>query len=118
MWLMANECIFCQIVAGQIPSKLIYQDEEMVAFPDINPLAPKHILIVPRLHFASLAELPPGREALVSHLLLVARELARKEGIDRSGYRLVLNSGRDGDQTIPHIHLHLLGGRHLSSQLG
>jgi len=110
-------CIFCQIVAGEIGST-IYQDEQVVAFRDVNPQAPVHVLIVPRKHIESVAEVPDADAALAGHMVAVANELAKQEGISRSGYRLVVNCGREGGQVVPHLHLHLLGGRRLADEMG
>ncbi len=112
------ECIFCQIIAGKIPGEILYQDEEVVAFRDVNPQAPTHLLVIPKKHIVSLADLSEGESPLVGHMVSIANKLARKEGIDESGYRLVINSGKQGGQLVPHLHLHLLGGRQLSGRLG
>ncbi len=111
-------CIFCKIVAGEIPGEIVFKDERAVAFKDIHPLAPVHLLIVPRAHVASLAAARPEEMPLVGHLVHLAAQLAVKEGIADRGYRVVINSGPEGDQAVPHLHVHLLGGRHLSGQLG
>ncbi|MFC2058278.1 histidine triad nucleotide-binding protein [Chloroflexota bacterium] len=110
-------CIFCQIVAGEVGST-IYQDEQVVAFRDINPQAPVHLLIVPRKHIGSVAELTDVEAALAGHMVAVANELAEQEGVSGSGYRLVVNCGREGGQVVPHLHLHLLGGRRLADEMG
>lgn len=110
---MSEGCLFCRIAAGEIPAKLVYEDDDVVAFRDINPQAPTHILIIPRRHIASVNDLEAGDAELVGRLYLVARELAERDGIAQSGYRLVLNTGPGAGQTVDHIHLHLLGGRPL-----
>jgi histidine triad (HIT) family protein len=112
------ECIFCRIVAGEIPADIVYQDKELVAFRDIHPQAPKHILIIPISHIASMTELTGNQQALMGRLILLAKELAEKEGISASGYRLSVSSGADGGQLVPHLHFHLLGGRKLDDMLG
>jgi histidine triad (HIT) family protein len=112
------ECIFCQIVAGKIPSDVLYQDEEVIAFRDINPQAPKHLLIIPKKHIPSLAQLSEEDLPLMGHVVNIANQLAKREGIAETGYRLVINCGREGGQLVPHLHLHLLGGRRLSDELG
>lgn len=112
------ECIFCQIVAGKLPSDIVYQDEEVIAFRDINPQSPIHVLIIPRKHISSLAELAEGEAPLMGHMVKIANQLAKKEGVAQSGYRLVVNSGQEGGQLVPHLHLHLLGGRQLSGTMG
>lgn len=104
-----SDCIFCRIVRGEIPSNIVYESDDCVAFRDVNPLAPVHILVVPRTHVPSLSETSDA--SLVGRLSLVAAELAKKEGIAESGYRTVINTNRDAGQTVFHIHLHLLGGR-------
>ena len=115
---MTDECVFCRIISGEIPSNTVYDDGEIVAFRDVQPIAPTHILIVPRRHISGVNELAPGDEALVGRIVLVARQLAQKEGIDESGYRLVVNCGPDGGQAVMHLHLHLIGGRKLDDSLG
>lgn len=111
-------CIFCQIVSGEVPSDILYQDEEVVAFPDINPKSPTHLLIVPKKHIPSLVELTSEDIPLVGHMVEVARQLAEKKGISRRGYRLVVNTGPEGGQAVPHLHMHLLGGRALMEDMG
>jgi histidine triad (HIT) family protein len=104
------DCIFCKIVAGTIPSKKLFEDDEVLAFADVNPQAPFHALIIPKEHLASLAEAAASRKALLGHLHFTAAELARTHGL-ANGYRVVINTGSDGGQTVSHLHLHLLGGR-------
>ena len=111
------DCVFCQIVAGKIPSETLYQDEEVIAFRDINPLAPTHVLIIPKRHVASLAQLTDDEMPLIGHMARVANQLAGEEGVAESGYRLVISSGEQGGQIVPHLHMHLLGGRRLSDRL-
>jgi histidine triad (HIT) family protein len=108
------DCLFCGIVAGAIPSKRLFEDELVVAFADIRPQAPTHVLIVPKEHFASLDDLGgvANGEALVGHLQMVAARLARTHGLG-NGYRTVINTGEDGGQTVAHLHVHLLGGRQM-----
>ena len=112
------ECVFCQIVAGKLPSDIVYQDEEMIAFRDIHPIASTHLLIVPKRHIPSLIHLSEEDSPLIARLVNTANRLARSEGIAERGYRLVVNCGREGGQLVPHLHLHLLGGRRLSGALG
>ena len=104
------DCLFCKIVAGSIPAKRVFEDDLCLAFADINPQAPVHLLIVPRKHLQSLAETTPEDEGLIGHLHIVATELARERGLI-NGYRTVINTGTDGGQTVAHLHVHLLGGR-------
>ena len=112
------DCIFCQIVAGKIPSQTLYQDEEIIAFRDINPLAPTHLLIIPKRHIPSLTHLSEAESPIIGHMVNIANQLAEREGISQSGYRLVINCGEEAGQIVPHIHLHLLGGRRLTDNFG
>ena len=112
------DCIFCKIVAGEVPSKILYQDDQVIVFPDINPKAPTHLLIVPRRHIVSLAHLPEAETSLIAHMVAIANRLAKEGGISESGYRLVINSGEEGGQLVPHLHMHLLGGRRLLGEMG
>jgi histidine triad (HIT) family protein len=106
---MPSDCLFCRIVRKEIPATLVAETDQCIAFRDINPQAPVHVVIIPREHVASLNE---ARDAdLVGRLSLLAAEIARKEGIAESGYRTLINTNRDAGQTVFHIHLHLLGGR-------
>jgi histidine triad (HIT) family protein len=115
---MAKECVFCNIVAGKVPASILYQDDQVIAFRDINPQAPTHLLVIPKEHIPSLAELGAGQREIIAHLISVAKELAKREGVAEKGYRLVVNCGREGGQVVPHLHLHLLGGRQLSGIMG
>ncbi|MCJ7612998.1 MAG: histidine triad nucleotide-binding protein [Candidatus Aminicenantes bacterium] len=108
------DCIFCRIIAGQSPSRVVYEDERILAFEDIHPQAPVHILIIPKEHWASLDAAPRGGEELLGRVVAKARDIARDKGLAAAGYRLVLNTGPDAGQAVPHIHFHLLGGRRLS----
>jgi histidine triad (HIT) family protein len=112
------DCVFCRIVAGEIPADIVYQDKALLAFRDIHPQAPTHILIIPKSHIASLADITAKHQALMGRIILLARDLAAKEGISGSGYRLSVSTGADGGQLVPHVHFHLLGGRKLSDMLG
>jgi histidine triad (HIT) family protein len=107
------DCIFCKIANGEIKSDIVYQDETVVAFPDINPKAPVHLLIIPRKHIECVADLTTDEEKLMGQLVSVANKLAQQQGISKSGYRLVINCGPHGGQIVPHIHIHLLGGRQM-----
>ena len=111
------DCVFCQIVAGKIPSDTLYQDEEVIAFRDIHPVAPTHVLIIPKRHVPSLANLTDAETPLIGRMAKVANQLAREEGVLEKGYRLVISSGREGGQVVPHLHMHLLGGRMLGDKL-
>jgi len=112
------DCIFCQIVAGKLTSEIVYQDEEVIAFPDINPQAPVHLLIIPKRHIPSLTHLSEAETQLMGHMVNIANQLAKREGVSESGYRLVINCGKEGGQLVPHLHMHLLGGHKLSNELG
>ncbi|HEV2619198.1 MAG TPA: histidine triad nucleotide-binding protein [Acidobacteriaceae bacterium] len=109
---MSADCLFCKIVAGEIPAKRVDEDELSLCFADIHPQAPTHLLIIPKEHITSQAQAQPQQAALLGHLLAKAADAARKAGLDR-GYRVVLNTGEDGGQTVAHLHLHLLGGRRM-----
>jgi histidine triad (HIT) family protein len=111
-------CIFCQIASGKIPSDIVYQDEEVIAFRDIKPQAPVHLIIIPRKHILSLDQLIEDELPVIAHMIKVANKLAKKEKVADKGYRLAINCGQEGGQLVPHLHLHLLGGRSLSDALG
>ncbi len=111
---MTQECIFCKIVAGAIPAKLVYQDEQVTVFHDINPAAPVHVLIVPNRHIESLATVDGEAAETVGRLLTVADQVAQLTGVAETGYRVAINVGRDGGLAVYHLHAHLLGGRRLS----
>ena len=106
-----SECLFCRIATGEIPAEVVKAKPDWVAFRDINPQAPTHILIIPRTHVASVTELEEAQTGELGKLFLAAKELARDEGIEETGYRMVVNAGADAGQTVFHIHMHLLGGR-------
>jgi histidine triad (HIT) family protein len=106
-----QDCLFCRIARGEIPSKILYRDEDVVAFADINPQAPQHVLLIPQRHLASMQELTEEDGALLGHLFAVANKLARELGVSEQGYRFVTNVGPDAGQSVFHLHFHLLGGR-------
>lgn len=108
------ECLFCKIVAGEIPAKIVYNDEQIMAFADIAPRAPVHLLIIPKKHIATINDVEINDAVLLGKLILTAQSLAKEHGIDKSGYRLVFNTNSQGGQEIYHIHLHLLGGKQLT----
>ena len=108
-----EDCIFCKIINREIPASIVFEDERMIAFNDINPQSPIHVLLIPREHFASLKEIPDEKKDILSHLLLKARQIAQEKGIAKKGYRIVLNTERDSGQEVFHIHFHLLGGRQM-----
>ena len=109
--------IFSKIVAGEWPADIVYRDDRVTAFRDINPAAPTHILIVPNREIPTVNDIADEDESLAGHLLLVARDLAKREGIAESGYRLIINCNRDGNQEVFHLHLHLIGGRPLGGMV-
>ncbi|MFC1903503.1 histidine triad nucleotide-binding protein [Chloroflexota bacterium] len=111
------DCVFCQIVAGKLPGDILYQDEEVMAFRDIHPVAPTHVLIIPKRHIPSLAQMADEETSLIGKMTRVANQLAREEGVSENGYRLVISSGRDGGQVVPHLHMHLIGGKRLSEKM-
>jgi histidine triad (HIT) family protein len=106
-----DECIFCSIVQGKTPAQIVYEDDSVLAFEDINPQAPVHLLVVPRKHVPSLTEIGPGDEPLVGHLLAVAAQLARERAVHDKGYRTVINNGSSAGQSVFHLHVHVLSGR-------
>ena len=112
-----TDCLFCRIAAGEIPSKKVYEDEQVLAFYDIAPQAPVHVLIVPKEHFANLNEADDMSEALLAHLLRTASRVAKRLGLDKSGYRVVSNCGADACQSVQHLHIHLLGGAKLADKM-
>ena len=112
------DCVFCQILAGKIPGNLMYQDGEVVVFPDINPVAPTHLLVVTKKHIPSVAHLSDDETPIVGYMVKVANQLAREHGFAGSGYRLVINCGKDGAQVIPHLHMHVLAGKKMSDDMG
>lgn len=111
-------CIFCMIVAGEMPSDIVYQDDLVTAFRDIHPVAPSHILIIPNLHITNTNDLGVEHGEIAARMLTVVAELARKEGIEESGYRLIMNTGPDGNQVVMHMHLHLIGGQKMKHPMG
>ena len=106
-----DDCLFCKIVAGEIASNPVYEDDKCFAFNDITPQAPTHVLVVPRAHVDSLDTATAANKEVLGHLLLSAAEIARERGISENGYRVVINTNADGGQTVFHLHVHLLGGR-------
>ncbi|MFC1941991.1 histidine triad nucleotide-binding protein [Chloroflexota bacterium] len=110
---MTTDCVFCKIASGEIPGDILYQDKDVIAFPDINPAAPTHLLVISRKHIPTLVQLTEDDTTLIGKMTLVANRLAREQGMAESGYRLVINCGPDAGQLVPHLHMHLLGGRKL-----
>lgn len=115
---MDQVCLFCRIVAGEIPAGIVYQDDAVTAFHDIEPQARTHLLVIPNTHIVSLNDAPEADPALLGRLLQVAAQVAREAEIDRSGYRVTINNGPDAGQTVFHVHLHVLGGNRLRMSLG
>ncbi len=109
-----SACLFCRIVAGEVPAQKVHEDDRVLAFRDISPKAPTHVLVIPRRHVGSLDELSAVDGDLVGHLFLTAAGVARQAGLDATGYRAVVNTGVDGGQTVHHLHVHVLGGRPLT----
>ena len=107
-------CLFCRIARGEIPAQIVHQDDLVTAFRDREPQAPVHVLVIPNRHVGSAAEIGPGNGVLMASLLVAANRVAEQEGVAQSGYRLVFNVGADAGMSVPHLHLHLLGGRELS----
>ncbi len=116
--MQVSHCVFCKIIAGEIPSTQVYSDELVTAFRDIHPAAPVHVLIVPNQHIESINEITEAEEHTVGHLFYAARQIAAQEGIAESGYRLIINCGPDGGQEVLHLHLHLLGGQRMRHPMG
>lgn len=112
-----EECIFCKIVNKEIPSKIVYEDNEILAFRDVNPVAPVHILVIPKKHIASLVELTQEDSILVSKIYMIINKIAEDENIKGTGYRVVVNCGEDAGQEVKHLHFHLLGGKNLGLKI-
>ena len=112
------DCLFCKIASGEIPSKKVYEDENVFAFHDINPNAPVHVLVIPKKHIASMNEVNPDTIGTVSEVLLAIPKVAAMVGLTENGYRVISNCGKDAGQTVPHLHFHILGGKSLPVSLG
>lgn len=113
-----EDCIFCKIIKREIPSQIVYESDEIMAFRDVNPVAPVHILVIPKKHLNSLIDLNIEDEKLIGKIYTVINEIAKKEGIDKTGFRVVVNCGEDGMQEVKHLHFHLLGGKKLGIKIG
>lgn len=111
-------CIFCKIVRKEAPAKIVYQDEQATAFRDAHPAGPTHVLVVPNRHIPSVDDLTPEDEPLMGHLFSIARQIAEGAGLKGNGYRLIINTGPDANQTVPHLHLHVIGGRPMRFPMG
>lgn len=112
------DCIFCKIAAGEIPSTKVYEDDTVLAFKDINPLAPVHILVIPKNHIESVAEITAENSAVVAHIFEVIAKVAKEQRIDEDGFRVVSNCGENGCQSVKHLHFHILGGKKLEVSMG
>ena len=112
------DCLFCSIIKGEIPSTKVYEDEQVYAFKDIHPMAPVHVLIIPKTHLSSINDVTEENSAVIAHIYAVAAKLAKDFGISESGYRVVSNCGADAGQTVFHLHFHLLGGKKLNVEMG
>ncbi len=110
------DCLFCKIVAGEIPSTKVYEDEKVLAFRDIAPMAPSHILVIPKAHIGSVAEITPETSSVVAHIFEMIPQIAKQEGLEK-GYRVISNCGQHAGQTVHHLHFHILGGRQLSLEM-
>jgi histidine triad (HIT) family protein len=109
-----EDCVFCRIIRGEISSNILYKDEDVVAFPDINPATPVHLLIVPRKHIPSLTDMTDEETKLVGKMVIAAKKIAREQGLFEKGYRLTINNGPDAGQVVMHLHMHFMGGRNLA----
>lgn len=112
-----NDCIFCKIIKKEIPSSIVYEDDEILAFRDINPAAPVHILVIPKKHISSLVDLNKEDELLVGKIYTTINKIAKQEGIDSKGFRVIVNCGEDGGQEVKHLHFHILGGKKLGTKI-
>ena len=112
-----DDCIFCKIIKREIPSSIVYEDDEIIAFRDINPVAPVHILVIPKKHISSLGELNEGDESVIGKIYTVINKIAKKEEIDKKGFRVVVNCGEDGGQEVKHLHFHIIGGKKLGIKI-
>lgn len=112
-----DDCLFCKIIKKEIPSKVVYEDDAVLAFRDINPVAPVHILVIPKKHIGSLVELTNEDEAIVGKIYTIINKIAKQEGIAEKGFRVIVNCGEDGGQEVKHLHFHLLGGKKLGTKI-
>lgn len=112
-----ENCLFCKIIKKEIPSTIVYEDEEVLAFRDINPVAPVHVLVIPKKHISSLVDLEPEDEAIVGKIYTIINKIAKQENIFESGFRVIVNYGEDGGQEVKHLHFHLIGGKKLGTKI-
>ncbi len=114
---MEENCIFCKIIKKEIPSEIVFEDDEVIAFRDINPVAPVHVLVIPKKHISSLIDLKDEDLHIIGKIYKVINEIAKKEGIKENGFRVIVNCGKDGGQVVEHLHFHLLGGKVLGPKI-
>lgn len=112
------DCIFCKIIAGEIPSTKVYEDDKVLAFKDINPMAPVHILVIPKIHIESAAAITSENSAVVAYIFEMIAKIAKEQGLDKDGFRVITNCGENGCQSVKHLHFHILGGRRLEVNMG
>lgn len=112
-----NDCIFCKIIAGEIPSDKVYEDDKILAFNDINPEAPVHVLVIPKVHINSVNDINEDNSDIIAHIFVVISKIVKELGINESGYRIISNSGEDAGQTVPHLHFHIIGKKKLGIKL-
>lgn len=112
-----NDCLFCKIIKKKIPSTIVYEDDEILAFKDIHPVAPVHILVIPKKHISSLVDLKPEDEALIGRIYSIINKIAKQENVFESGFRVIVNCGEDGGQEVKHLHFHLIGGKRLGTKI-
>ena len=112
-----NDCLFCKIVKGEVPSEKVYEDEEILAFKDIQPAAPIHILVIPKKHITSLAHMKDGDEQIIGKIYKVINQIAEEQNVKENGYRVIVNCGKDGGQEVMHLHFHLLAGKELGEKI-
>ncbi len=112
-----EDCIFCKIIKREVPSSIVYEDGEIIAFRDVNPMAPVHILVIPKKHISSLVDLEKDDELLIGKIYTVINKIAKQEGIDEKGFRVIVNCGEDGGQEVKHLHFHILGGKKLGVKI-
>ena len=112
-----EDCIFCKIIRREVPSKIVYEDDDIIAFWDIQPITPVHILVIPKKHITSLVDLKPEDEKVIGKIYTVINEIAKEQGILEKGYRVIVNCGEDGGQVVKHIHFHLLGGKKMGVKI-
>ena len=112
-----DNCIFCKIIKKEIPSNIVYESDDIIAFRDVNPIAPVHILVIPKKHLNSVLDLNVEDEMLVGKIYMVINKIAKQEGIDKTGFRIVVNCGEDGGQEVKHLHFHIIGGKKLGTKI-